>query len=310
LGLIAPIIKLQAHSKDADCLATRGGVVRTGRLDLEAVDNHQPCGTPMADDTTAELRLEREGGIAFLVIHNPARLNALTSAMWAALPGLLARAETDASVRVIVLKGSGGKAFSAGADISEFDSARTGNAANAYDALNHAAFEALLDAHKPTIAMIEGFCLGGGLGIAACCDLRIANDAATFAIPAAKLGLGYHPRWVRTLLTLAPPASIKELIFTGRRFTAPEALAMGLVNRVHPAAALDGEARSMAETIAANAPMTIRAAKAAIDELTLKPETADIARLEALVKACFDSSDYAEGRRAFAEKRKPQFKGA
>lgn len=263
----------------------------------------------MADEKKPELRLERDGGLAVLVIDNPARLNALTADMWAAIPRLVGEAEADPDIRIIVLNGAGGKAFSAGADISEFDSARTGDAAKAYDALNHAAFEALLGAAKPTLAMIEGFCLGGGLGIAACCDLRIANDAATFAIPAAKLGLGYHPRWVRTLLTLAPPSAVKELLFTGRRFTASEALAIGLVNRVHPAAALDGEMRGLAETIAANAPMTIRAAKAAINALTLKPETADIAMLEALVKACFDSADYAEGRRAFAEKRKPQFKG-
>ncbi len=263
----------------------------------------------MADDKTPELRLEREGGIAFLVLDNPARLNALTSGMWAAVPRLLAQAEADPAVRVIVLKGAGGKAFSAGADISEFESARTGDAVKTYDALNHGAFEALLGSAKPTVAMIEGFCLGGGLGIAACCDLRLANDTATFAIPAAKLGLGYHPRWVRTLLTLAPAPSVKELLFTGRRFSAVEALQMGLVNRVHPAAALDAETRALADTIACNAPMTIRAAKAAIDELTLKPETADIARLETLVKACFDSADYAEGRKAFGEKRKPVFKG-
>jgi enoyl-CoA hydratase/carnithine racemase len=263
----------------------------------------------MADDKIPELRLERENGIAFLVIDNPARLNALTSAMWAAVPRLLGEADADESVRVVVLKGAGGKAFSAGADISEFDSARTGDAVKAYDALNHAAFEALLQAAKPTIAMIEGFCLGGGLGIAACCDLRVSNDAASFAIPAAKLGLGYHPRWVRTLLSLAPPAYVKEMLFTGRRFSAGEALGMGLVNRVYPAAALDNELRSLAEAIAGNAPMTIRAAKAAIDELTARPESADIGRLEALVKDCFDSSDYAEGRRAFAEKRRPLFRG-
>jgi enoyl-CoA hydratase/carnithine racemase len=263
----------------------------------------------MADETKPELRLEREGGIALLILHNPARLNALTADMWAAIPRTVAEADADPSVRVIVLKGAGGKAFSAGADISEFDSARTGAAVTTYDALNHAAFEALLGASKPTIAMIEGFCLGGGLGIAACCDLRFANDVATFAIPAAKLGLGYHPRWIGTLLALAPPSSIKELLFTGRRFSAAEALAMGLVNRVHPAASLESETRALADMIAANAPMTIQAAKAAINELTEKPETADLARLEALVKACFDSADYAEGRKAFGEKRKPMFKG-
>jgi len=263
----------------------------------------------MADDTTPALRMELEGSLAYLIIDNPARLNALTAAMWAALPQRLADAEADANVRVIVLKGAGGKAFSAGADISEFDTARTGNAAHAYDALNHAAFEALLGTTKPTIAMIEGFCLGGGLGIAACCDLRMANDAAQFAIPAARLGLGYHPRWVRTLLKLAAPASVKELLFTGRRFNSAEAANMGLVNRVVAKDQLEAETRALAGVIADNAPLTVKAAKAAIDALTEKPETADIGRLEALVKNCFESADYAEGRKAFAEKRKPQFKG-
>jgi enoyl-CoA hydratase/carnithine racemase len=263
----------------------------------------------MADEPSPALRLEREGALAFLVLDNPARLNALNAAMWAALPKRLAEAEADAGVRVIILKGAGGKAFSAGADISEFDSARTGDAARAYDALNHAAFEALLGTVKPTVAMIEGFCLGGGLGIAACCDLRIANDAAQFAIPAARLGLGYHPRWVRTLLTLTHPANIKEMLFTGRRFSATEAVHMGLVNRVVAADALDEETRTLAGLIAGNAPLTVKAAKAAIDALTERPETADIARLERLVQDCFESADYAEGRKAFAEKRKPQFKG-
>lgn len=263
----------------------------------------------MAEPQTPELRLEREGGLAFLILDNPARLNALTASMWAALPRLIAEADADPAVRVIVLKGAGGKAFSAGADISEFESARTGDAVKAYDALNHAAFEAVLGAAKPTLAMIEGFCLGGGLGIAACCDMRLGNEAATFAIPAARLGLGYHPRWVRTLLTLAPPSKVKELLFTARRFSAAEALAMGLVNHVHPAAELERETRTLADLIATNAPLTVQAAKSAIDDLTLRPESADLARLEGLVKACFESADYGEGRRAFAEKRKPVFKG-
>jgi len=263
----------------------------------------------MAVDQTPDLRLQRDGVLAHLIIDNPARLNALTAKMWAAVPRLIADADADPAVRVIVVRGAGGKAFSAGADISEFDSARTGKAVETYDTLNHAAFDALLGAAKPTIAMIDGFCLGGGLGIAACCDLRLASDTATFAIPAAKLGLGYHPRWVRTLLTLAPPPAVKELLFTGRRYTAAEAFSVGLVNRVCSALELETETRALAATIAANAPLTIHAAKAAVDDLTQRPETADIARLEALVKTCFDSADYAEGRRAFGEKRQPNFKG-
>lgn len=256
-----------------------------------------------------EIRLERDSGLGILVLDNPARHNALTAAMWAAIPTLLAQATEDPAVRVVILRGAGGKAFSAGADISEFDTQRTGAAASDYDALNHAAFEALLACPKPVIAMIEGFCLGGGLGIAACCDLRYADHTATFAIPAARLGLGYHPRWLKPLLAMASAPRVKELLFTGRRFDAGEAVEIGLVNRVMPHASLEAEVRAIAEGIAANAPLTVRAAKAAIDEWGAHPEHPDIARLETMIRACFDSADYAEGRKAFAEKRKPQFRG-
>lgn len=256
-----------------------------------------------------EIRLERADGIAWLVISHPSRMNALTAGMWAALPSRLADVEADAKVRVVVLRGDGTRAFSAGADISEFATARTGPAAADYDALNHRAFEALLQCSKPVIAMIHGFCLGGGLGLAACCDLRLADDASEFSIPAAKLGIGYNPRWVRPLLALARPAHVKELLFTGRRFTAPEALAMGLVNRIVPADRLEDATRELAGTIARNAPLSIRAAKLAVDEITRHPEATDTARLDAAVQACFESDDYREGRRAFLEKRKPEFKG-
>lgn len=267
----------------------------------------------MADATSTArppgVRLERDGAVAYLVLDNPARHNALNAAMWAAIPVCMREAEADPEIRVIVLKGAGGKAFSAGADISEFDSARTGDAARDYDALNHAAFEALLGAAKPTIAMIGGFCLGGGFGIAACCDLRLADDTAQFSIPAARLGLGYHPRWIKPLLALAPAPRIKELLFTGWRFSAAEALTMGLVNRVVPPADLDTATRALARAIAENAPLTVKAAKAAIDAMAAGTGEADMKRLEAMIAACFASDDYAEGRQAFAEKRKPQFRG-
>ena len=157
--------------------------------------------------------------------------------------------------------------------------------------------------------MIHGFCLGGGLGIAACADMRLADPKAQFAIPAAKLGLGYNPRWVPPLLTLAPPAFIKEMLFTGRRFSADEARAIGLVNRIVPTEDLEATVRALATEIAANAPLTVRAAKLTIDELVRRPETPDTAKLDAAVQACFESEDYVEGRRAFLEKRKPNFAG-
>jgi enoyl-CoA hydratase len=256
-----------------------------------------------------ELRLEIEGPIAWIIADNPARMNAFTAAMWKAVPELIAAADGDPSVRVIVLRGAGTKAFSAGADISEFESARTGDGAKDYDRLNHEAFSALMNAAKPIIAMIHGFCLGGGFGIAACCDLRFADRKAQFAIPAAKLGLGYNARWVSPLLALAAPAFVKELVFTGRRFNVDDAQRMGLVNGAYEEAELKSRVEALVLEIAANAPLTIKAAKLAIDELTRHPETPDLAKLDAAVVTCFESEDYAEGRRAFLEKRKPEFKG-
>ena len=259
--------------------------------------------------SAAALRLERDGEIAFLIADNPSRMNALTAAMWKAVPDRMAEAERDPAVRVIVLRGAGVRAFSAGADISEFESARAGEKAADYDALNDAAFRALSHCTKPIIAMIHGFCLGGGLGLALCTDIRLADEKAEFAIPAAKLGLGYNARWVRPLLAAVPASRAKEMLFTGRRFRVAEAVSMGLVNEVVPESELEGRTRALAREIAANAPLTVRASKRVIDELVRHPETPDMAALDAAVAACFDSEDYAEGRRAFLEKRKPRFQG-
>ena len=265
----------------------------------------------MTDTPTAppDLKLEIEGPLAWIIADNPDRMNAFTADMWAKLPRHIKAAEADPAVRVLILRGAGTRAFSAGADISEFENARTGAAAADYDRLNHEAFTALLGATKPVIAMIHGFCLGGGLGIAACADLRLADHRAQFASPAAKLGLGYNARWVQPLLALAAPTFVKEMLFTGRRISGTDALRIGIVNTLTDADALEIAVRTLATEIAGNAPLTVRAAKLAIDELTRHPEQPDLAKLDAAVLACFESADYAEGRRAFLEKRKPAFQG-
>lgn len=265
----------------------------------------------MTDTPTAppDLKLEIEAPLAWIIADNPDRMNAFTADMWAKLPRHIQAAEADPAVRVLILRGAGTRAFSAGADISEFENARTGAAAADYDRLNHEAFTALLGATKPIIAMIHGFCLGGGLGIAACADLRLADHRAQFAIPAAKLGLGYNARWVQPLLALASPTFVKEMLFTGRRISGTDALRIGIVNTLTDADALEIAVRTLATEIAGNAPLTVRAAKLAIDELTRHPEQPDLAKLDAAVLACFESADYAEGRRAFLEKRKPAFQG-
>ena len=261
------------------------------------------------ENNPPQLRIEDRGNIRWLIVDNPSRLNAFTMAMWAALPRLIREAEEDPDVRVIVLTGAGEKAFSAGADISEFETGRTAEKAAEYDALNNAAFEAVARCAKPTIAAIRGYCMGGGLELAVCCDLRVASDTAQFSVPAAKLGIGYNPRWIRPLLAVVSPARARELLYTGRRFNADEALAMGLVNSVHRSEALTEAATALASEIAANAPLSILAAKRAIDEFTLRPENPDIAALDRYVDACFQSEDYIEGRRAFMAKRKPVFRG-
>ncbi len=256
------------------------------------------------------IRIEVEGAVGRLVVANPERRNAVSLAMWQAIPGAVAALVAHPDVRVIVVRGDGALAFVSGADISEFATVRRDAAsARAYEASNAEAFSALRHATKPTIAMIRGFCLGGGMGLAVACDIRIASDDAVFGIPAARLGVGYPPDCIADVVAAVGPQRAKEMFFTARRMTAAEALEIGLLAAVHSVEALENEAIDLATVIAHNAPLTLRAAKAAIDAVVDGALPARRETLVALTDACFASADFAEGRIAFLEKREAKFHG-
>ncbi len=261
-------------------------------------------------DPIDTLRCERDGALLRLTLNQPDKHNAISFEMWQGIAAALAEAGGDEQVRVVVLRGAGGRAFSAGADISQFGERRSGREAVAeYNAAVSQAYQAVLECPKPVLACIEGYCLGGGLGLALCCDLRYAATDARFAIPAARLGLGYSYQGLRLLVGLVGPSRAKEILFTARRYRADEALAMGLVNRLYPPAELAAAVDEQAATIAGNAPLTVRGVKLTVAEILRDPGVADLALCQRLVDECYASEDYAEGRRAFAEKRPPRFRG-
>ncbi|HUZ11709.1 MAG TPA: enoyl-CoA hydratase [Caulobacteraceae bacterium] len=252
----------------------------------------------------------KDGQIGWMIFNNPERRNAVSLEMWRAIPEVLAAFEADAEVRVVIFTGAGETAFVSGADISQFEAERADSAAEArYSSASAAANAAMAGISKPTIAMIRGYCIGGGLAVALTCDLRLCAEGARFAIPAARLGLGYGFGGVKALIDVAGPAIAKEILFTARQFSAEEALRAGLVNRVAAAAELEPLTRDYARMIAANAPLTLRASKLAAREALRDPDKRRLADIEAAVAACFDSADFREGRQAFMEKRAPVFRG-
>ncbi|MEX0591562.1 MAG: enoyl-CoA hydratase, partial [Xanthobacteraceae bacterium] len=246
----------------------------------------------------------------YLIFNNPDRHNAVSLAMWERAAEVLGEFASDSNIGVVVLTGAGNKSFVSGADISKFENERgSEEAVSRYNAAVEKAYSAVHDFPKPTIAMIRGYCVGGGLGLAANCDVRIASDHAGFAMPAARLGLGYDFAGIRRFVEALGPSFTKEMFFTARRFDASEARVMGFANRVVPDGEIESYVRGYADMIAANAPLTIASVKFIVGELLKDESERDLARCAKLVQRCFSSRDYEEGRKAFMEKRKPIFTG-
>lgn len=252
---------------------------------------------------TERLVGEIEGSIGWLTFDHPERRNALTNDMQRALPVAFDGFQRSDEVRVVVLRGAGEKAFISGADISEFDDGEPGSG------MGGPRRDELVPLEKPVVAMIHGYCIGGGVAVALGADIRIAADDAQFAIPAARLGVGYPFFGVKALVDLVGPAHASEILFSARRYSAEEALGIGLVNRVVPKGELEDRVRELAGQMAENAPLTLRASKFAIAQVLRDPGARDLPGVDARVSDCFESDDYREGVSAFLEKRPPRFRG-
>lgn len=253
---------------------------------------------------------EVNGAIGTMTFNQPEKRNAVSLEMWGGVAEILEKFEADDQIRIVVLAGAGDKAFVSGADISQFDKQRNNaEARKEYARLSDAGRNRLQTFGKPMIAKINGYCIGGGLAIAMRADLRIASEKSSFGIPAARLGIAYSPDSVEQLMALVGPARARMILYTAEFFDAQEAERIGLINRCVAAADLDASVRHTAETIAANAPLSVAASRHAISEFSKPEAQRDIAAIDAAVARCFDSDDYREGRQAFKEKRAPNFVG-
>jgi enoyl-CoA hydratase/carnithine racemase len=254
--------------------------------------------------------VEKRGRVGWIVLSQPAKRNAINGAMWRGIPPAMAQFDADPEVRCVAFRGAGTEAFAAGADISEFEKIRAERAAVAeYDGLLDRVLHAIQDSRKPSVAMIYGFCMGGGLEIALACDLRYCGESAQFGIPAAKLGLAYNIEGHKRLVETVGHARAREILYLGRRYGVEEALAMGLVNRVVRDAELEAYVSDVVKTLCENAPLAIANSKTMIEEFVKSSGAPDATLMEAAMARCTKSADYEEGRRASMEKRKPRFTG-
>jgi enoyl-CoA hydratase/carnithine racemase len=260
---------------------------------------------------TDKILTDRSGDFARIIFNQPEKRNAVSLEMWEAVEKAIDEFSADPTVRGLILSGAGGKAFVSGADVSKFESERASAEAVAhYNATTKRVYDKVEAFAKPTIAQIDGYCVGGGVALSLCCDIRICGEGSRFAIPAAKLGLGYAFPGLKRLVDVVGPSFAKEIFFTAGRFEAEDARIMGLVNRVVPDGEVAAAAEKMAATVAANAPMTVASVKFIVGQTLVDESARDMAACDARVQECFASKDYIEGRRAFLEKRKPDFVGA
>lgn len=252
---------------------------------------------------------EIEEMVGWIIFDHPERRNALSANMWSELAEVAERFASDDAVRVIVMRGAGEAAFVSGADISQFESVEGVETSGRLARDGGNAFHSLAAIDKPVIALIHGYCVGGGVAVALSADMRYAAEDASFAIPAARLGVGYDIGGVEALAQVVGPSNAKEILFAARRYSADEALQMGLVNRVLPASELDGFVRELAESIANNAPLTVRSIKVISREIGRERAARNMKAVNEALSACFESEDFKEGVRAFLEKRPPSFLG-